>query len=156
MPRASADVSDKKTIVTLSAPVEIPGKVLPPGTFVFKLLDSPSNRNIVQIFDKDEQHLYATALGIPDYRAETPDKLLVQFEETPGNSPPALKSWYYPGDNYSVQFVYPRDRAVELAKRTNQNVLSMRNEMAKHITPPATSASHPSVQALGNAEVTGR
>jgi hypothetical protein len=55
-PRASADERDKKTIVTFSAPVEIPGKALPAGTYVFKLLDSTSNRNILQIFDKDEKH----------------------------------------------------------------------------------------------------
>jgi hypothetical protein len=54
---ASADERDKKTIVTFSAPVEIPGKALPVGNYVFKLLDTSGNRNIVQVFDKDEQHL---------------------------------------------------------------------------------------------------
>src|ERR1700720_3721429 len=67
-PPASADQSDKKTVFTFSAPVEIPGKVLPAGTYVFKLLDSTSNRDIVEIFDKDEKKLYATLLAIPDYR----------------------------------------------------------------------------------------
>src|SRR5712672_4839493 len=68
MPRAVADESDHKTIVTFSGPVEIPGKALPAGTYVFKLLNSTSNRNIVQIFDKDEKQLLATILAIPDYR----------------------------------------------------------------------------------------
>src|ERR1700730_3742746 len=66
-PPASADQSDKKTVFTFSAPVEIPGKVLPAGTYVFKLLDSTSNRDIVQVWDKDEQHLIATMLALPDY-----------------------------------------------------------------------------------------
>src|SRR5712671_7615342 len=69
-PKAPADVADRKTIVTFSAPVEVPGKALPAGTYVFKLLDSTSNRNIVQIYDKDEKQLLATILAIPDYRMQ--------------------------------------------------------------------------------------
>ena len=80
-PRAAADEFDKKTIVTFNAPVEIPGKALPAGTYVFKLLDSTANRNIVQIFDKDEKQLYATILAVPDYRMQPSDKPVIQFEE---------------------------------------------------------------------------
>jgi hypothetical protein len=80
-PKAAADERDKKTIVTFSAPVEVPGKALPAGTYVFKLLDSTSNRNIVQIFDKDEKQLLATILAIPDYRLKPTDKPVIRFEE---------------------------------------------------------------------------
>ena len=153
--RAFADEWNKKTIVTFNAPVEIPGKVLLPGTYVFKLLDSASNRNIVQIFDKDEKKLYATILALPDYRLKPADKPIIQFEERASNSPEAIKAWFYPGDDYGQEFVYPHDRAVALAKRTNQNVLSMRNEMTKNITTSAKSASDASVQELRNTEVTG-
>jgi len=154
-PIAMPDASNKKTIVTTNAPIEVPGKVLPPGTYVFKLLDSASNRNIVQIFDKDEKHLYATNLAIPDYRMEPSDKPIIKFEERPGNAPEAVKAWFYPGDQYGQQFVYPHERAVELAKRTKQNVLSMRDEMTQNIKTQATSASHPEVQSLQKTEVTG-
>ena len=152
---ATADEWNKKTIVTFSAPVEVPGKVLPPGTYVFKLLDSSSNRNIVQIWDKDEKQLYATIMGIPDYHLETPEKPIINFDERPSNTPEAVKAWFYPGDNYGVQFVYPHDQAVRVAKRTKQNVLSMRNEMANNITTPAESKSAPSVQEMEKTEVTG-
>jgi hypothetical protein len=151
---AKADVSNKKTIVTFSAPVEVPGKALPAGTYVFKLLDNTGNRNIVQIFDKDEKQLYATILGIPDYRQMPPEKPIIQFEERPSQSPEAIKAWFYPGDPYGVQFVYPHERAVELAKRTNQNVLSMRDEMKSNMAAGAKSAKDPSVQEMQKAEVT--
>ena len=154
-PRAAADERDKKTIVTFSAPVEIPGKALPAGTYVFKLLDSTSNRNIVQIFDKDEKQVLATILAIPDYRLKPTDKPVISFEERPSGTPEAIKAFFYPGDEYGLQFVYPHDRAVQLAKRTKQNVLAMRNDMAQHITTPASSASEPSVQAMKQTEVTG-
>ena len=154
-PAIRADVHDKKTIVTFSAPVEVPGKALPAGTYVFKLLDSTSNRNILQIWDKDEKQLLATILAIPDYRLTPPDKPVIAFEERPSNTPEAIKAFFYPGDNYGLQFVYPRDKAVQLAKRTNQHVLSMPNEMAKNMKAQPTSANDASVQEMKNTEVTG-
>jgi hypothetical protein len=154
-PKAAADERDKKTIVTFSAPVEVPGKALPAGTYVFKLLDSSSNRNIVQIFDKDEKQLLATILAIPDYRLKPTDKPVIKFEERPSGTPEAIKAFFYPGDEYGLQFVYPHDRAVQIAKRTKQNVLSMRNDMAQNITAPATSVSDANVQAMKNTEITG-
>ena len=154
-PIVSADEWDKKTIVTFNSPVEIPGKVLPAGTYVFKLLDSTSNRNIVQIYDKDEKHLIATMLALPDYRLKPSDKPVLAFEERPSGSPEALRAWFYPGDNFGQQFVYPHKRAVELAQRTHQNVLSMRDDMTRNMASKATSSSDANIQALQNADVTG-
>lgn len=154
-PRARCDTWDKKTIFTFNNPIEVPGKALPAGTYVFKLMDSPSNRRIVQIFDKHEKKLLATIPAIPDYRLTPSDRPVLQFEERPSASPQALKAFFYPGDNFGLQFVYPHDRAVELAKRTNQNVLSMSNDMAGNMRAPNKSATEASVQALQNAEVTG-
>jgi hypothetical protein len=153
--RASADVWNKKTIVTFNTPVEVPGKALPAGTYVFKLLDSPSNRHIVQIYDKDEKQLYATILAVPDYRLQPSGEPVLYFEERPAGTPPALRAWFYPGDNFGQQFVYPQTRATQLAKMHKQNVLAMPDSMSKHITAPADSAQAPSATALQKAEVTG-
>ena len=55
VPGARADDWNRKTVVTFSGPVEIPGVhlqgwgVLPAGSYVFKILDSQSDRHIVQI-----------------------------------------------------------------------------------------------------------
>ena len=59
----------------------------------------------------------------------------------PSNTPEAIKAWFYASDNYGVEFVYPHERAVTLAKRTNQNVLSMKDDMKKNMATSATSAS---------------
>jgi hypothetical protein len=150
-----ADTWDKKTIVTFNTPVEVPGKVLPAGTYVLKLLDSASNRHIVQIFDKDEKQLLATILAIPDYRLQPAGETVLYFEERPAGSPPALKAWFYPGDLYGQHFVYPETRASELAKQNKTNVLSMSDEMTKNMAAPSTSAKDQSVQQLQKTEVTG-
>jgi len=71
---AKADNWDKKTIMTFADSVEVPGRVLPAGTYVFRLADSPSNRHIVQIWSRDESQLLATILTIPDYRLDAGDR----------------------------------------------------------------------------------
>jgi hypothetical protein len=109
-PGVSADSWNKRTIVTFSDSVEIPGQVLPAGTYVFKLADSSSNRHIVQIWTGDESQVLSTIMTIPNYRPDPPDQTLFEFDERPSNSPMALRSWFYPGDNTGQEFVYPRYR----------------------------------------------
>src|ERR1039457_7629692 len=95
-PSARADEWNKKTILTVNETIQVPNKVLPPGTYVIKLMDSPSNRHIVQIFDKDEQHLQTTILAIPNYRLKPTGKTQIQFWETPAGQPKAMRAWFYP------------------------------------------------------------
>ena len=122
-PNSKADDWDKKTTITFSGPVEIPGVhlhgwgVLPAGTYVFKLLDSRSDRHIVQIFNADESMIYATILAIPNYRLKATDKTVITFNEGIEGRPEALRAWFYPGRNWGEEFVYPKARAMELASR---------------------------------------
>src|SRR5580692_2544096 len=76
-----ADEWNQKTIFTFSGPVEIPGQVLSAGTYVFKLADSSSDRNIVQVFGKNEKHLYGTFLSIPNERLRPAGKPIITFDE---------------------------------------------------------------------------
>src|SRR5438045_4718836 len=95
-----ADEWNKRTEFQFSGPVEIPGKVLAPGKYVFQLADSESDRNVVQIFSEDangNESLVATILAIPDELTETPDKPIIHFDERPAGTPEAIHSWYYPG-----------------------------------------------------------
>jgi hypothetical protein len=150
-PNARADEWNKKMVCKFSGPVEIPGMVLPAGTYVFKLVDSESDRNIVQVFNKDENHLFGTFLAIPDYRMKTPSKPIVTFEERAAGAPEAVRAWFYPGDNYGNEFVYPKVKALELAKANNQPVASMPTELAANTTKPAKTMNEPHVMALKQA-----
>ncbi|MGA2601112.1 MAG: hypothetical protein ABSH09_29445 [Bryobacteraceae bacterium] len=119
---ARADEWNKKTIITVNESIQVPGKVLPAGTYVMKLMDSQSDRHIVQIFDKDEKHLQTTILAIPNYRLEPTGKTQFQFWETPPGQPKALRAWFYPGDNFGQEFAYPKSEAMQIASATHQTV----------------------------------
>jgi len=127
-PQVNADTYNKKTIMKFSEPFEVPGvdaQILPAGTYVFKLLDSMSDRNIVQIFNEDQTHVYTTILAIPNYRLKATDKTVLTFAERGAGQPEAIKAWFYPGETWGQEFVYSKKRAIELAKIFNEPVLAM-------------------------------
>jgi LPXTG-motif cell wall-anchored protein len=138
VPKARADEWDKMTKLTFNEPVQVPGATLPAGTYVFKLADSEGDRTIVQVFNADQTKLITTILAIPDYRMKTPSKTIISFDERPSGQPEALRAWFYPGDNSGVEFVYPKQKATELAKANQQPVLSTREEVTD--TPSMKSA----------------
>ena len=115
---ALADPWDKKTYISFSAPVEIPGQVLAAGKYTFRLVDSPSNRYIVQISNERQDHVFATILAIPSYRMKAPDQTLITFYEAPSGQPQPVKAWFYPGDNTGREFIYPKSRGVLLSTLT--------------------------------------
>jgi hypothetical protein len=158
-PNARADDWNRKTVFTFSGPVEIPGVhltgwgVLPAGTYVFKILDSQSDRHIVQIFNKDETTIYATILAIPNYRLKVTGKTVLTFTERPAGQPEALRAWFYPGRNWGEEFVYSKAMAIELAKATNLPVLFTPAEIAVEIAVPIKSADEPVVVELEKAPI---
>jgi len=119
---AQADTWNKKTVVTFSQAVEVPGKILPAGTYTFQLLDSLSDRHIVQIFNADGSQILATILAINNYRLQPTGDTVMKFSERPADSPDALRAWFYPGDNFGQEFVYPKVRAIQLAQTTKEIV----------------------------------
>jgi hypothetical protein len=91
VPSVRADEYNKKTVITFSQPFEIPGgKILPAGTYTFKLMDSPSDRHIVQIFNADGTQIFATILAINNYRLTATGKTVMLFSERPADAPDAL------------------------------------------------------------------
>jgi hypothetical protein len=133
-----ADTFDKKTVITFSEPFEVPGvdaQILPAGTYVFKVFESFGDRNIVQIFNADETHLFTTILAINNYRLKPTDKTVLTFKERGEGQPEAIKAWFYPANAFGQEFVYSKKRALELAKVVNEPVLAMPIET--NTVPPA-------------------
>jgi LPXTG-motif cell wall-anchored protein len=134
-PGAGADEWNKKTVMTFNQPVEIPGQILPAGTYTFVLLDSPADRHIVQIFNADGSHIIATVLAINDYRLKPTGDTVVKFAERSGDNPEALKAWFYPGDNFGQEFVYPKQRAIELAAIVKEPVPALSGDTDIKVVP---------------------
>ena len=126
---------------------------MPAGTYVFKILDSQSDRHIVQIFSQDETTVYATILAIPNYRLRATDKTVITFRERPAGQPEALRAWFYPGRNWGEEFVYPKAKAIELAKATNTPVLFTAVEIPLEVAEPIKSADEPVVVELKRAPI---
>jgi len=121
-PSARADEWDKKTVLTVNETIQVPNKVLPPGTYVIKLFNSVSDRHIVQIFNADDTELITTILAIPNYRLQPTEKTAVTFWEMPPGEPKALRAWFYPGDNFGQEFAYPKTAAVTIAATAHAEV----------------------------------
>lgn len=127
---ARADEWDKKTILTFSQPFEVPGHVLPAGTYIFKLADLTGDRHIVQIYTADGSRIIATVMTIPDYRLRTTDQTVIKFNEVPRGAPETIRAWFYPGNTIGQEFVYPKARATELAKASKTIVPALAVDVA--------------------------
>jgi LPXTG-motif cell wall-anchored protein len=121
---AQASTFDKATKVTFDQPVEVPGMVLPAGTYTFTIHSSMGSRNVVQIFNEDRTKLITTILAIHNYRLEPTGETMINFAERPADRPQALKAWFYPGHNYGIEFVYPEQKALEIAQESKEVVLA--------------------------------
>src|SRR5215472_8729877 len=113
-----ADPSSRTTRVTFSGPVRVPGANLSAGTYFFRA-PNVTNRMIVRIEDENRQFV-TQFMGIPDKtRNRTHDIVLFGDHEC---GPKAVKSWFFPGSNTGVRFVYPQEEAALIAASCNEDV----------------------------------
>ena len=106
----------------LSEPTEIPGMTLEPGKYMIKVVDSWETRMIVQITNPDQSKVFATVMAIPNYRPKsTGEGEFTYFQRAEGR-PQALKTWFYPSNNYGVEFVYPKAEAIQIAQAHKEEV----------------------------------
>jgi hypothetical protein len=125
---ASADAQvtlNNRTVVTFSQPVEVPGKVLPAGSYTFELHSSPSNRHLIEIYDQAGKVLLTTVMAIPDYRGEATEETVIKFKEVATGQPQAIRAWFYPGQTVGHELIYSKSRAAELAAASNVAVQAM-------------------------------
>ena len=122
-----ASEADKRTVITLNEPLIVAGVpvvTLEPGTYVLLLEESYSDRHIVRIFNERQDKLFTTVLAIPNYRLQPTDKTAISFWETPAGNPRALQAWFYPGDNFGQEFVYPKGLAAKVAREAEATVVA--------------------------------
>jgi hypothetical protein len=128
---AFADQWNKKTNLTVHEAINVSGTVLPPGEYVMKLANSQSNRHVVQIFNDKENEVKATILAIPNYRLKPTGKTEFVYWEAPAGQPQPLRAWFYPGDNFGQEFVYPKDMAKQIAQTATDPVPTMDSDRSE-------------------------
>jgi hypothetical protein len=89
---------------------------------VFKLVESSNDRHIVIIKNDRENHTYATIFAVPNYKVRQSGKTVLSFWETPAGQPKALRAWFYPGDSFGQEFLYPKTRVSEINQVARQEV----------------------------------
>lgn len=105
---ARAGIWNEKTELTFSGPVEVPGRVLPAGHYIFKLLNSPSDRHIVEITNETGMRLMEIVNAMPIYRQHTTPRTVVTLEKRGPKSPEAVCTWFYPSKHTGLEFIYPK------------------------------------------------
>jgi hypothetical protein len=127
LPSARADdwaSWDQATKMTFSEPVQIPGRVLPAGTYWFVLLDSVSAHDLVRVFNADRTILYATVITVGTQNLTTPDKTAITFAKLDSMQPQAIVTWFYPGEPSGHQFLYSKMKEHELAQVQKYTVVA--------------------------------
>jgi|SRR5579864_8506378 len=121
---AHADESDEATRVTFSEPIQIPGQVLPAGVYLFKLVNSDSERDMVQISNADQTVVYATLQTISTEHTEPVAYTVVTLAEQGPGQPDALVKWFYPGNDTGHEFVYAGQKEKDLARNTQRTIVA--------------------------------
>ena len=132
-PAMRADVQWRSPL-TLGEPTEIPGQVLPPGKYVVKVLDPSNPRKVVQFMNADETQVVATVMGVTNYRVTAGEGQFVYFQRAEGH-PQALKYWFYPANNFGIEFVYPKAEAIQLAQASKEEVYAAPSAKAEAKEP---------------------
>ena len=124
-PVTHGDEWNLATRFTVNQPFEVPGMVLQPNTrYVIRLYDSPAERHVVQIYNDEQSKLLTMFMGVSDERMQAADKTVFTFIETAPGFPLPIKEWFYPGRLTGLEFIYPKQQALEIARHAKEAVLS--------------------------------
>jgi hypothetical protein len=121
---AQAQTIDERTYFTFSAPVEVPGKTLPAGKYLFRLADPDTGRRVVQVLSADGKQVYGMFFSVSADRPVAAPAPEVRFMETPADQPVAIRTWWSPGNRIGREFIYPKDQARRLAGGAAEPVLT--------------------------------
>jgi hypothetical protein len=126
---AHADEANQSTKLTFSQPVQVPGRILPAGTYEFVLENSLSNRNIVKIFNADGTELLANIQTIPTERTKETDGTSITLAQGQDAQPAALLTWFYPGMETGHEFIYSKPVETQLSQDAKETLVDEHGSM---------------------------
>lgn len=126
---ARADEADQSIKITFSQAIEIPGQILPAGTYLFKLAD-PNDLDVVRIFNSQGTRLYATLQTVTAERAKPTGEAVVVLAAQSEGRPETLLKWFYPGDTSGHELVYSKQEEQHLAQAQQQTIVANQTAQA--------------------------
>jgi len=119
---ARADDSAKQATVTIQAPQQVPGSVLPRGTYIFKQTGAQSGWLIVQIYSNDGSALVTTVLAYPNPKLASNGQNVVTYPANGSGSIPAMEGIVFTGDSTVEQFAYPKTAADQIGEANHTRI----------------------------------
>ena len=105
---ANAFTSDKRTYFTFNQPVALPGMTLPAGTYMFRIANPDTSRNVIQVANKQGTESFALLHTVQATRPDAPKDSEIRFRETAAGAPPAVGSYWYMGERTGYEFIYSK------------------------------------------------
>ena len=127
---AAAQIEKEKSIFTASESIQVGSQVVPPGTYLIRVVPLSYNRNLVQVTSEDGSKVFASALATPHPKKDDeqiPSSRFVYYPTGDGETK-ALRTWFAPSTPYGQDIVYPKKRASELAVASKQEVIAIPEE----------------------------
>jgi Protein of unknown function (DUF2911) len=134
IPNARASGIDQSTTLTFSQSVQIPGQVLPAGTYWFMATPDPQ---FVRIFSEDRSNCYATLQTISAEHLVPSDETVITFADRASMQPEAIVTWFYPGRTSGHEFVYSKKDQKEIEQAKQYPVPARKEvvEVRQHTVP---------------------
>jgi hypothetical protein len=123
LPNAHASELDQATKLTFNQSVQIPGRVLPAGTYWFSV-DSTPGSHIVRIFSQDRSTVYATLQTISAEYREPTKNTEITFADRGSMQPEAIVTWFYPGRTIGHEFLYTKHDQKEIAQAKQHTIVA--------------------------------
>ena len=119
LPNVRADEWNQATLFTFNQPVQIPGQVLPAGTYLFELVNN-FNHEIVRISNADRTNVIALIQAQPSTQKGFAGKAAIVLAERGPSEPAAVVAWSYAGRSEGHQLVYPKQLQEKVAKEKHE------------------------------------
>jgi hypothetical protein len=119
LPNVRADEWNQATLFTFNQPVQIPGQVLPAGTYLFEIVND-FNHEIVRISNADRTNVIALIQARPTSQKGFTGKAAIVLAEQGSSQPAAVVAWSYAGRSEAHQLVYPKQLQQEVAEKKHE------------------------------------
>jgi hypothetical protein len=140
-PVTRADDSAKQATVTIQSPEQVPGSVLPAGSYAFKQTGAQLGWTIVQIYSNDGSALVTTILAYPNPKVASNGQNVIVYPANGSGSIPAIEGIVFAGDSTVQQLAYPRTAADQIGTANHIRIPTTGTDDAyPHSLPDAASS----------------